>query len=46
MLAELPKAQWSANGLAYGADERLYSMPQAAVDVIERVIARKHDSRA
>jgi hypothetical protein len=36
MLKQLPTAQWSANGLAYGADDSLYTMPQAAVDFIER----------
>ena len=36
MLQQLPTAQWSANGLAYGADDSLYTMPQAAADFIER----------
>ena len=36
MLKELPTAQWSANGLAYGAGDCLYTMPQAAADFIER----------
>jgi UDP-glucose:(heptosyl)LPS alpha-1,3-glucosyltransferase len=36
MLEQLPTAKWSANGLAYGAEESLYTMPQAAADFIER----------
>lgn len=36
MLQQLPTAQWSANGLAYGAGDSLYTMPQAAADFIER----------
>ena len=36
MLEQLPTAQWSANGLAYGAEDSLYTMPQAAADFIER----------
>jgi UDP-glucose:(heptosyl)LPS alpha-1,3-glucosyltransferase len=36
MLKQLPTAQWSANGLAYGAGDSLYTMPQAAADFIER----------
>ena len=36
MLEQLPTAKWSANGLAYGAEDSLYTMPQAAADLIER----------
>ena len=36
MLQQLPTAQWPANGLAYGAGDSLYTMPQAAADFIER----------
>lgn len=36
MLALLPDADWSANGLAYGANDDLYRLPSAAVDFIER----------
>ena len=35
-LDELAAAPWSENGLAYGADDSLFSLPQAAVDFIER----------
>jgi UDP-glucose:(heptosyl)LPS alpha-1,3-glucosyltransferase len=35
-LGKLPTADWSANGLAYGADDSLYTMPQAAADFIQR----------
>jgi UDP-glucose:(heptosyl)LPS alpha-1,3-glucosyltransferase len=36
ILDNLPTADWSANGLAYGANNSLYTMPQAAADFIQR----------
>lgn len=36
MLSHLDNAQWSNNGLAYGRNDALYTMPQAAVTLIER----------
>ena len=35
-LGKLPTADWSANGLAHGADDSLYTMPPAAADFIQR----------
>ncbi len=35
-LRALPTSSWSENGLAYGADENLFRMPQVAVDFIEQ----------
>lgn len=37
MLEELPTANWSSNGIAYGANPDLYCMSDRAVDLIEQV---------
>ncbi len=36
MLEQLPMANWSANGLRYGSNADLYTMPQVAADLIEK----------
>lgn len=36
MLKNLDTKAWSQNGLSYGRNEELYSLPEAAVDLIER----------
>ena len=36
MLEQLPMANWSANGLRYGSNADLYTMPQVAADLIEQ----------
>lgn len=36
MLEALPTATWSDNGLAYGRNEALYTLPEAATDLIEQ----------
>lgn len=43
MLEQLPLASWSANGLQYGRNPDLYSMPQVAADLIEQ-FARTGDT--
>ena len=35
MLRALPQAPWSANGLAFGQQAELYTMPEAVVDMLE-----------
>jgi hypothetical protein len=34
MLAQLSEQEWSANGLRYGQNDELYSMPEAAAEAI------------
>ncbi len=41
MLEALPTAPWSENGLNYGKNEVLYTLPQAAVDLIEQQAREK-----
>jgi UDP-glucose:(heptosyl)LPS alpha-1,3-glucosyltransferase len=41
MLEALPNAPWSENGLNYGKNEVLYTLPQAAVDLIEQQAREK-----
>lgn len=41
MLGQLETAPWSDNGLRYGRNDELYALPQAAVDIIERVAQSK-----
>ena len=40
MLAQLGEQQWSANGLSYGQNDSLYSMPQAAAEAIENAVSK------
>ncbi len=41
MLQQLPHAPWSANGLAFGKQDRLYRMPQQVADIIEGWVAQQ-----
>ncbi len=41
MIRNLPDAQWSKNGLAYGANPELYRMSEAAVDLLEQFATEK-----
>jgi len=41
MLASLEQEAWSENGLAYGREEDLFSMPQAAASLIEQFARAK-----
>ena len=40
MLESLRYESWSANGLDYGKQADLFSMPQAAADLIERFVQK------
>ncbi len=41
MLTQLETAPWSANGLEYGKNDELYSLPQFAATLIEEMASRK-----
>lgn len=41
MLAQIKTAPWSANGLEYGKNEELYSLPQYAANLIEEMARKK-----
>lgn len=44
MLEQLPAATWAANGLQYGKNADLYTMPQVAADLIEQFTKTKNVS--
>ena len=45
MLTALPQAPWSANGLAFGQRDDLYTMPAAVVDLLEAKVRDKSAAR-
>lgn len=45
MLNSLAQASWSANGLAFGQQSDLYTMPAAVVDVIEQHAPESNEAR-
>lgn len=46
MLKALPQAPWSENGLAFGQQDELYTMPAAVVDRIEASVISKQQVQA
>jgi UDP-glucose:(heptosyl)LPS alpha-1,3-glucosyltransferase len=40
MLAQLSEQEWSTNGLRYGQNDELYSMPEAAAEAITRAAGK------
>jgi hypothetical protein len=45
MLETLPTSGWSENGLEYGKRSELYTLPQVALEIIERLAAVAGKSR-
>ena len=45
MLETLPTSGWSKNGLEYGKRAELYTLPQVALEIIERLAAVAGKSR-
>ncbi|MEX0617863.1 MAG: glycosyltransferase family 4 protein [Pseudohongiellaceae bacterium] len=45
MLTSSERPKWSANGIAYGKREDLYSLPKSAMDLIEKFASEPADTR-